>query len=359
MRISDVWESLPILFKAKVTPFIWGPHGLGKSSIILQYAKANGYDLIELRLGQLEVGDLLGLPEIVRGEKGDAGKGFTRYFQPNWFPQEGTTKKGILFLDELNRARIDVLQAIFQLVLDRKLHTYQLPATWEIICAGNPNVSEYDVTELDKALMDRFCHIKLSPGVEEWLDYSDKTKAHPAVVDFIKQYPHMLDCEVSNFALEIKPSRRSNTMLSDILNAGLPENLIPEIAMGLIGSSATIAFMETLNQVDKPLKADDIMNHFTNGEVQTRIKKFADKKKPRFDLLKITADDLIGYVRKLNNKNQTVEGSQEKNIIEFIKMLPRELAFGIMKELGAIGKWLETMSEDADLVKIINESHIA
>ncbi len=71
MRITDLKVLLPFAFKAKLTPFIWGAHGVGKSAVIKQYAVENGYDFIDLRLGQLEVGDLLGLPEIVKGDKAE------------------------------------------------------------------------------------------------------------------------------------------------------------------------------------------------------------------------------------------------------------------------------------------------
>ena len=45
-----------------LTPFLWGKHGIAKSAIIRQSFERLGYEVIDLRLGQLEVGDLIGMP---------------------------------------------------------------------------------------------------------------------------------------------------------------------------------------------------------------------------------------------------------------------------------------------------------
>jgi len=41
---------------------IWGPPGIGKSSIVAQTAAAHGLECIDLRLSQLAPTDLRGLP---------------------------------------------------------------------------------------------------------------------------------------------------------------------------------------------------------------------------------------------------------------------------------------------------------
>ena len=46
----------------KLSLMIWGPPGVGKSSIVAQCASENALDLIDLRLSQLAPTDLRGLP---------------------------------------------------------------------------------------------------------------------------------------------------------------------------------------------------------------------------------------------------------------------------------------------------------
>lgn len=355
MKLGDIKRLLPYMFKAQVVPFLWGTHGIGKSDAIKQYAAENNLTLVDLRLGQLEVGDLLGMPEIKDGEKGR----ITEYATPKWLE---VAKKGdcIIFWDELNRARPDVLQAIFQAVLDRKYYgTDFAPTTYQVV-AANPNSSEYFVTELDAALMNRFCHIKVTPNADEWIDYAEGSKHNDAIVDFIKQYHNMLGIETPVFNLDIKPRPRAWSMLSRIMANKPPEELLFEVVVGLLGTAAGASFIESINEFEKPVHAVDIFDNWTS--VKDRVKKLASPKKSRVDLLKIASDEIIKIVRnfekgKGGNKAK-LSTTQERNVIEFIKMVPKELAFAIMKELGQVGDWLVKFTAEAELVKMMQGVNI-
>jgi MoxR-like ATPase len=70
---------------------IWGPPGIGKSSIVAQTAQDHHMEIIDLRLSQLAPTDLRGLPV--------AENGVSRWYPPEFLPTEG---RGILFLDEIS-----------------------------------------------------------------------------------------------------------------------------------------------------------------------------------------------------------------------------------------------------------------
>src|ERR1700680_792881 len=124
MHISDAKRYIRGIAEKQVpvTVAMVGPSGVGKSAIENQLAKELTRDLkmdfgfIDLRLATQEPGDLIGNPY----RDGNV----TRNAMPAWFPKEGT--RGILCLEELNRAPNDVRQCIFQLIWDRKLHTASL-----------------------------------------------------------------------------------------------------------------------------------------------------------------------------------------------------------------------------------------
>lgn len=79
-----------------------GKHGIGKSQIITDFFKAKGMKVVTLFLGQMsDPGDLLGLPNK------DEETGKTVFMPPNWFPTD--REPVVLFLDELNRARPEIL----------------------------------------------------------------------------------------------------------------------------------------------------------------------------------------------------------------------------------------------------------
>ncbi len=311
-------------FHANVPPLIWGRHGIGKSQIVQSLANELEFGFVDLRLGQMEVGDLIGLPAKEDGR--------TVWLRPSWFPKEKTA--GILFLDELNRARLDVLQAIFQLVLERKLHTHVLPEGWKIVCAANPSGGDYFVNELDPALLDRFLHVYFRPEKEEWLEWGRETgKIRSEISSLIAAYPHLLGSESSEISLEVLPSPRSWEMLSRMLE-GLPDELWFECSMGLVGREAAIVFLESLRRdMVNPVKAEEILSDYQ--KVMDQVKKFSRGKKARLDLLRITGDELLRVIRK-EGKAALLKETEKANLGAFLDDLPLDLAFALVKELAKI-----------------------
>ena len=51
----------------KLSLMLWGPPGIGKSSIVAAAAETAGMDLVDLRLSQLAPTDLRGLPVADNG----------------------------------------------------------------------------------------------------------------------------------------------------------------------------------------------------------------------------------------------------------------------------------------------------
>lgn len=92
-------------------------------------------------------GDLIGLPKI------DETSQKTEFLPPQWFPLDN--KPLCIFLDELNRARPEILLAVMDFSLNRKLAIKNLPEGSFIISAVNSG-EDYQVTDLDSALISRF-----------------------------------------------------------------------------------------------------------------------------------------------------------------------------------------------------------
>ena len=89
-----------------------GAHGIGKSQVVRQIAKGFGLQVTDRRLSQMSEGDMIGLPST-DGE-------VTRFNPPEWY-KDACTHARCLFLDELNRGLVGVLNGMFQIVLDREL----------------------------------------------------------------------------------------------------------------------------------------------------------------------------------------------------------------------------------------------
>ena len=105
---------------------IWGAPGIGKSSVVQMVAQQHDLDLIDLRISQLAPTDLRGLP-VPENNK-------AKWYPPEFLPTEG---KGILFLDEINMAPPAIQGIAQQLILDRRVGSYEVPEGWFIWGAGN------------------------------------------------------------------------------------------------------------------------------------------------------------------------------------------------------------------------------
>ena len=222
---------------------LMGKHGIGKSQILEKFYTAKGCKVVSLFLGQMsDPGDLIGIPH-----KNEV-TGHTEFMPPYWFPTDDTPV--VLFLDELNRARPEVLQTIMDLALNRKLAGRSLPAGSRIISAVN-NGEEYQLTDLDPALVSRFNIYEFVPSVQDWLLWANKNGIDERITSYIAANPKALDNQMAiedMENLEKTPDRRAWVRVSEIITSKevLKQSHKSMIA-GIVGGVAANRFFEFLD----------------------------------------------------------------------------------------------------------------
>lgn len=236
-----------------------GNHGIGKSEILTEYFSAKGMTVVPLFLGQMsDPGDLIGIPN--RNES----TGKTEFMPPWWFPLDG--KPIVLFLDELNRARPEVLQTIMDLALNRTLAGRTLPEGSRIISAVNQG-DQYQLTDLDPALVSRFNIFAFRPTVQEWLLWAEKVGVDSRVRDFIRENPIWLDKdpdakEGADTGLDKTPDRRAWKRVSDILAAaGDVTPIVTKAISAVVGAKAASAFTSNIS-ARKLLSGREVLQNF-------------------------------------------------------------------------------------------------
>ena len=222
-----------------------GNHGIGKSEILTEYFAAKGMKVVPLFLGQMsDPGDLIGIPN--RNES----TGKTDFMPPYWFPLDG--KPIVLFLDELNRARPEVLQTIMDLALNRTLAGKKLPEGSRIISAVNAG-DQYQLTDLDPALVSRFNIVNFRPTTQEWLLWADRVGVDARVMEFIRENPMWLDKdpdarEGADTGLDKTPDRRAWKRVSDILkNAPDISPVVTKAISAIVGAKAASALVGSIS----------------------------------------------------------------------------------------------------------------
>lgn len=302
MIVIDTKKLIHILEKTptKHNIMLVGRHGIGKSEILTEYYENKGLRVIPLFLGQMsDPGDLIGLPSVegdntrplrdfgprCSGDRGGAaglgGSARMHFIPPYWFPIDD--KPIVLFLDELNRARPEILQAVMDLTLNRSLAGHVLPKGSRIIAAINEG-EEYQLTTLDPALVSRFNIYEFRPTVQEWLLWAAEHEVDQRVINFIQADPTFLDGLPEqkmgeDTGLERYPDRRAWIRVSECLTEVTPSGAKKQVETlseddldliaGIIGASAASRFYAFV-QGSQMLSGSDVLNDFASCEAKLR-----------------------------------------------------------------------------------------
>jgi len=236
-----------------------GRHGIGKSEILTEYFSGQDMPVVALFLGQMaDPGDLIGIPS----KNEQTGK--TEFMPPYWFPLNG--KPIVLFLDELNRARPEILQTIMDLALNRKLAGRALPEGSRIVSAVNEG-EQYQLTDLDPALVSRFNIVTFLPTVQEWLLWAKREDVDLRVISFIEENSIWLDRnddarETEDTGLDKTPDRRAWKRVSDIIKGAEVLTSVHQKAIAsIVGAKATVAFMASVNN-KRLISGKDVLYRF-------------------------------------------------------------------------------------------------
>jgi hypothetical protein len=258
-----------------------GPTGVGKSHLAKAAAEDLGMPFIDVRGSTMSEGDAGGYPDIA----GMKETGIMTFCMPSWFVR-GCQEPVVLMLDELNRSLPGVQQSFFQLILDRELgndkdgNPYRLHPETRVFAAVNHG-AEYDVNEMDPALLRRFWVCDLEPTTEDWLDWAKAEGIDSVLMDFIRQNPVHLRVDPS----EVEPGTTCPNPASwhrvdqslrhmGMAPTGLAGKTRPDgfyaVSLGMVGVEAAIAFADFVENYDMVLSAEDILDDWK--EVKDKVK---------------------------------------------------------------------------------------
>lgn len=253
MNVTEMKQALSLCYEAKVPVMIWGHHGMAKSSCVRQLAQEQKVGFVDFRCSQIEASDLRGWPTKHTLEDGSL---VTTYCPPAELPRSGS---GYMFLDELNRADDPVIQAAFQLIVERRIGTYQLPDGWMVVAACN-YTEGYHVNNFCQAFIGRFCHLEMTPSEEfmgDWSRYMlerfENKMAASRVVQFIGQnQDNLASKKHTDLGFQQEPSPRIWEMIARIEEkAGeYPPAIVRDVRSGLLGTELAIAYEKASFDID-------------------------------------------------------------------------------------------------------------
>ena len=245
----------PAVSAARLPVLLRGRHGIGKSQVVYQLAASAGLPVVERRASQMTEGDLVGLPSI-EGNR-------TSFNPPDWFKM-ACEEPVCLFLDEVDRATLEVRQGIFELTDSRKLNGHVLHEDTIIFAAvnGGEHGENYQVNEMDPAELDRWSVWDIEPTVEDWLVWA-KNNVDGLIWDFINQNRAHLEHNGDIEPNKRYPSRRSWDRLDKVLaKADLLGDASPamfNLAQSFVGFEAAVALNDYAKNYERVVTVDQLL----------------------------------------------------------------------------------------------------
>ena len=245
----------PAVSAARLPVLLRGRHGVGKSQVVYQLAANMGLPVVERRASQMTEGDLVGLPSI------DGNR--TTFNPPDWF-KEACEEPVCLFLDEVDRATLEVRQGIFELTDSRKLNGHHLHEDTIIFAAinGGEHGESYQVNEMDPAELDRWSVWDLEPTVEDWLAWG-KENVDSLIWDFINQNRSHLEHAGDIEPNKRYPSRRSWDRLDKVLKSADAQEAGPamfNLAQSFVGFEAAVALNDYAQNYERVVTVEQLLN---------------------------------------------------------------------------------------------------
>ena len=298
-----------------------GRHGVGKSQVVYQVAGKRNMPVVERRASQMTEGDLVGLPST------DGHS--TSFNPPDWF-KAACDAPVILFLDEVDRATIEVRQGIFELTDSRKINGHSLHPDTLVFAAvnGGEHGDQYQVGEMDPAELDRWTVFDVEPSVEDWLDWA-KERVDGVVWDFVNQNRSHLEHTGDFEPNKVYPSRRSWDRLNECLAATgfLTQDNMKNSSQGIfnlssafVGFEAAVAFNDFCDKYERQITIEDILD-------EGNIDKVRD----------CTINEHCALIEKMEAKEcfkEELAENQVQNLANYFVMLPSEAAMKLWTVLG-------------------------
>lgn len=191
-----------------------GKGGIGKTESIKDLADQLGIGYIDIRLLMYSEVDLKGIPYP------NTDHTFTVWLQNNILPRvERDGERGILVLDEITSVSRSVRTAAYQLLNERRLGEYVLPAGWMVICLGNGEEDGGDFQGMEGNFANRCSIFNVSPNLDAWKDWAYKTGINYLVLAYVSWQPGDLHTYNPDSETEMLfASPRAWKAVSDIMN---------------------------------------------------------------------------------------------------------------------------------------------
>jgi hypothetical protein len=187
ITLAQASADLLINIELDIPTLIVGPVGVGKTDIVRQCAdtfrnRGQKVLVIDKRASQMDPTDIaVPMPDI-----------HTRKVVAciqEWLPDTATAAQYdiiVLMFDELTDAQLGTQAALNQLVLERELPGYKLPANVRIVATGNTQSDRAAAQKVSRAMSNRFAIILVIVDVDAWLAWANANGICAELIGYVQ-----------------------------------------------------------------------------------------------------------------------------------------------------------------------------
>jgi len=316
---------------------LWGPPGVGKSQMVAQIAARHGVPVTDIRLSQMEPSDLRGIPFRV-GEH-------VEWAVPAMLPNaERHGPSGILFLDEITSAPPAVSAAAYQLILDRRLGAYEVPAGWAIFAAGNRQGDRGVTYTMPAPLANRFSHFEVDTNLDDWVAWAYRNGIDERVIAFLRFRPELLfDFDPAHNPVAFPSPRSWEFAHRGLQKFSADPALLQGTLQACVGPAAGIELHAFVNSLDRMPDLDHILE---GREVPVP---------EEIDLQYAVAAALVG--RAIRARDQADSREVYGHILDYARRFPlREMGVMLVSDMHrAVGQEIFEVPQFADWAQSVSE----
>ena len=270
--IPAIPDLLDLLFamEKKITMCLVGDTGIGKTPIVFEWAKRHNAYVHVMNFGHMSPED------VAMAMFAEDGNSYAFVPQADLVRLNAEAEKrgrAVLFIDEWNRGDKALVNALFTLTDDRRIHDFHLHPNVLVVAAMNPSDGTYMVSqaERDHAVRKRLCFVYTTADLAGFLRHARSHDWHKLVPDFVQSMGQFLYDAGARDAGKAFACPSSWEKVSNILKAAeanktpLTSTAVKILVEGQIGHTASQPFLEFVRDQSTVIQPADILEKYAKG----------------------------------------------------------------------------------------------